>query len=463
MAGMARGSRSTLSVRRGPTARVASPARLIVAVEADRPTEPSTVHLLRDVDEVVIARGDRRHASRSTTAGVRQLLLTVPDRRLSTVHARIRRVLGHWVVEDAGSKNGVLIRGRACDRATLCSGDVVELGHTFLVFRDAVECAEELAEPLDGAVVASTPELGTASPPLAARFRAVARIASADVSILLSGESGTGKEVVARAVHRLSRRRGSFVAVNCGALPAALIEAELFGHRKGAYTGAIDDRIGLIRAAHGGTLLLDEIGDLPLSSQAALLRVLQEREVVPVGETRPVPVDLRLVAATHRDLPTLVDGGQFRADLLARLTGFGLALPPLRERIEDLGLLIAAILARLAHDPARVTFTPAAVRALFHHPWPFNVRELEKCLGVALGLAPAAEIDVGHLPLEVRSPRQPPPSLLSAHDERRRGELDERLRAARGNVSEVARAMGTSRVQVHRWVKKLGIDLKSYR
>jgi transcriptional regulator with GAF, ATPase, and Fis domain len=205
-------------------------------------------------------------------------------------------------------------------------------------------------------------------------------------------------------VHHLSKRPGHFVAVNCGAIPATLVETELFGYKRGAFSGAVDDRPGIIRSADKGTLLLDEIGELPLSSQVALLRVLQEREVTPVGATRPVPVDVRVVAATHRRLSDLVEARTFRPDLLARLSGYTLRLPPLRDRTADLGLLISAILHRIAPAvAAHVTFSGAAARALFRHPWPLNIRELEKALETALVLSGDGPIDVAHLPEAMRA------------------------------------------------------------
>src|SRR5437588_230906 len=172
--------------------------------------------------------------------------------------------------------------------------------------------------------------------------------ARARIPVLLLGETGTGKELIARAVHDLSGRTGPFLAVNCGALPETLVESELFGYRKGAFSGAYEDRPGLVRSSDKGTLLLDEIGSLPLPAQAALLRVLQEEEVVPVGATRPLRVNLRVVAATHEDLGVLASQELFRADLLARLSGFTLDLPPVRERREDVGLFLTSLLRKLA-------------------------------------------------------------------------------------------------------------------
>jgi transcriptional regulator with PAS, ATPase and Fis domain len=289
------------------------------------------------------------------------------------------------------------------------------------------------------------------------------------------GESGTGKEVIARAIHRLSGRTGAFVAVNCGALPDTLVESELFGFRKGAFSGANEDRPGLVRSAEGGTLFLDEIGDLPAASQAAFLRVLQEREVMPIGANRPVPVDFRLVAATHRDLEVLVEKEAFRGDLLARITGFQVKLPPLRERREDLGVLIAVLLRRL--DPARaesVKFSVDAARAIFRHYWPANIRELEKSLGAAVVLAADSRIELDHLPAGVgaehkqtTAPNTPHPTLepppLSVDDLRRKEQLHALLTEHAGNISAVARVMGKARMQIQRWIKRYGLDPESYK
>src|SRR5262249_7449796 len=192
------------------------------------------------------------------------------------------------------------------------------------------------------------PGLATLSPALAEIYGHLDSAARGKVPIELTGETGTGKELAARAIHAVSGRAGAFAAINCGALTGSLLEGELFGHKKGAYTGADADRAGLVRSADRGTLFLDEVAELPASSQAALLRVLQEGEVVPLGGDRPVKVDLRLVTATHKQLDAEVESGRFRADLRARLLGVTLALPALRDRSEDLVVLIAALLERLA-------------------------------------------------------------------------------------------------------------------
>ena len=231
------------------------------------------------------------------------------------------------------------------------------------------------------------------------------RIAASDIPVLLEGPTGTGKEVLARFVHKLSARRtGPFVAVNCAAMPEAMLEALLFGHRKGAFTGAAEAAEGLFRAADGGTLLLDEIGELPLALQSKMLRALQEGEVLPLGATRPVKVDVRIVAATNRNLAEEAAAGRFREDLLYRLNVFPLALPALRDRPGDIAPLAFAMLLRHAGAGAGATergpawIAPDALAALAAHPWPGNVRELENVIRRALLLAgEAAMIGADHI------------------------------------------------------------------
>jgi transcriptional regulator with PAS, ATPase and Fis domain len=281
------------------------------------------------------------------------------------------------------------------------------------------------------------------------------------------GETGTGKELLARALHSDSKRTGPFVAVNCGALPSALVESLLFGHVRGSFSGAVRDEVGLIRSAEKGTLFLDEIGDFPLPAQASLLRVLQEREVLPVGGTRAARVDLRVVCATHRELDACVTAGSFRADLLARLDGFRRTIPPLRDRREDLGLLVATLLSKLVPgNENAVSFEPSAARALASYDWPGNVRELEQTLSRALALHPDGCI--GRLALGLN------PRLASPHQENRdrvfneqetqlRARLRDELGRYQGNVSQVARAMGKARTQVQRWIRRFGLDPEAYR
>ncbi len=236
---------------------------------------------------------------------------------------------------------------------------------------------------------------------------------------------------------------------------------------RGAFSGAVSDAAGFIRSADRGTLLLDEVGDLPEPGQAALLRVLQEHEVVPIGDSRPRKVDFRLVAATHRPLSELVARGVFRGDLFARLAGFAFAIPPLRERREDIGLLVAAF---AATRPLRLT--PEAGRALLEYEWPLNVRELHRALDVALTLAEGERIDLAHLPPQVAraawrvgpaAPTSARPDCEESAPDPRREALAEALARHRGNVSEVARELGKDRKQVQRWMRRFGLSAASFR
>ena len=462
-------SRTITRTLRRRTAKGGRKPHLFLVLRCDDPLDTGARVCLEAADTVVLGRGQRQKVERSTMEGAATLRIEMPDRHMSATHARLQRVLGEWMIEDAGSKNGTLVDGRRISRGPLGDGALLELGHTFLLFREAIPAAGP--DCVTGRELPSTlPGLQTLSPDFAAELEKAALVARSRVSLLVSGETGTGKEVVASAIHQVSGRPGPFQAVNCGAFPPNLVESELFGYRKGAFSGAMEDRPGLVRSAEGGTLFLDEIGDLPLQAQAALLRVLQEEEVTPIGGTRPVEVDFRLVAATHRDLDALVSEEKFRPDLLARISGHTLSLPPLRERREDLGLLIAALLERIAGPLANaVAQTADAARALLLHRWPLNVRELEKCLGSALVLAAGARIDVDHLPPAVRAREAPPPSppaaapALGEEDRKRREELIAQLRTHAGNVTAVARAMGKARTQVQRWLRRYRLDPLSFR
>jgi transcriptional regulator with PAS, ATPase and Fis domain len=244
----------------------------------------------------------------------------------------------------------------------------------------------------------------------APEFRSVLRTAqiaaAVDVTMLLLGESGTGKELLAEAIHRESRRaKSTFVPVNCAAIPESLAESELFGHRKGAFTGAISDKAGMIVAADGGTLFLDEIGELPLAIQAKLLRFIENGEILPVGALRPFKVNVRLIAATNRDLASEVKAGRFRADLYYRLNVVPVELPPLRQRTGDTTLLIETLMSRFAaaHGLAAPTLTPAARKTLEAYAWPGNVRELRNFCERITVLFSGRSVDFTNLPLEMQS------------------------------------------------------------
>ena len=481
---------------------------LFVVLECRRPLAGGARASLRDVDEVTLGRGEER-ATQSLEP--RRLDLRVPDAAVSQRHARLFRDASGWVFEDLGSTNGSRVGGVRVTRAPVPDGTVIEVGATLLVLRTSLPTPPGTPSYSDSRG-ATRPLVRDATRPLAPMTAAppatllpeyveavgvFARIAMSQVPMLLLGESGTGKEVLARAAHAISGRRGAFVAVNCGALPASLVEAQFFGHARGAFSGAVSDQPGFVRASDGGTLFLDEIGDLPRGVQAVLLRVLQEREVTPVGSSRAYGVDLRVLAATHRrvDAPadTGAEGEGLRRDLYARLAGFTHFVPPLRDCKEDVGVLVAELLPVVAPGRAeRLRLSIDVGRALLAHDWPLNVRELSQALSVAAVLANEV-IELSHAPEPLRhavrprtsaaplspsaslhpsspSPPTAPPSLppeepreLGPGDAELRDALVTGLRSSRGNVSEVARAMGKTRMQIHRWMRRFAIDPESYR
>ncbi len=453
----------TVSAERIDEGVARSAPQLIVLVTGDHPLEAPSRHLLAGVDVVGIGRGARR-ASRRSVAGVRRLDLALPDRGISAAHVVLTRVHGSWIIEDAGSKNGTTVDGVQVRRARLVDGAVIQLGATAMLYRDQVA-------PLDGAADLDAHALPagreTFSGQLAEAWDRLTRVATSDVPVCIVGETGTGKEVTARALHALSNRAGAFVAVNCGSIPATLVEASFFGHRRGSFSGALEDQPGFVRAADGGTLFLDELAELPPPAQTALLRVLQEREVVPVGAPRPVAVDVRICVAVYEEPAQLVERGVLRRDLAARIGGLRVRLPRLADRREDLGLFVRAIVQRAARNPSRVRIAGPAVAALVAHAWPDNIRELELALVTALALVPNERepvIEAAHLPAEVGVRRATPVvSALSPDEVVLREALVVALRTHEGNVAAVARAMGKGRMQVHRWMKRFELDVSAFR
>jgi DNA-binding NtrC family response regulator len=305
-------------------------------------------------------------------------------------------------------------------------------------------------------------------------YRIIERVAPTDATVLIHGESGTGKELAARALHEHSRRsKAPFIALNCSALPAELIESELFGHVRGAFTGADRDKAGLFEAAQGGTLLLDEIGELAPPAQAKLLRALEERSVTPVGATAARKVDVRVVAATHRNLDEMATRGAFREDLLYRLKVISLTMPPLRERREDIGALAVHFITQLAarHNRPALGLSEAARTALLAYGWPGNVRELRNALERAVVLAEGERIEVSDLPPQVAGGRAsvPPAEAAAAEipfmeareralDAFDRSYLTAALEKHSGNVSATARFLGMHRQSLQKMMKRLGME-----
>jgi two-component system response regulator HydG len=296
------------------------------------------------------------------------------------------------------------------------------------------------------------------SPTMQAVLIRAARFAASDAPVVITGESGTGKEVLARTLHANGpRAAASFVAVNVAALPSELLESELFGHVKGAFTGAVADKRGLMEAAAGGTLFLDEIGEMPLPLQSKLLRALQDGEVRRVGAVRSFSADIRVVCATHRDLARRVEEGLFREDLYYRLKVFTLRVPSLRERREDVLPLCAQLLDAVGHPEVRLT--PAAAAALEAYPWPGNVRELQSAMTYALALRDGDELDVAHLPDEVTSPRRAGPGtpVLRTLAEVEREHVLRVLEACEGRQADAARVLGIGRTTLWRKLRELGV------
>jgi transcriptional regulator with PAS, ATPase and Fis domain len=309
----------------------------------------------------------------------------------------------------------------------------------------------------------------TRDPAMKHMFHLLQKVAASDSTVLVRGESGTGKELVARAIHDFSTRAsGPFHAVNCAAMPAALLESELFGHVRGAFTGAVRDNPGHFRLAHGGTLMLDEIAELPLDMQAKLLRVLETHTVMPVGGSESIPVNVRIIAATHRALRKEVEAGRFRADLMFRLRVIPLFLPPLRARAGDVALLAEKMLEELNGKSKRkvIRLSPAAKRALERHSWPGNVRELRNVLEYAFVVGEGPVLEISELPPEIKSPESTidgEPRLevkaaevpASASPEAAR--ILRALERANGSKARAAQALGMSRVTLWRRMKELGL------
>ncbi|HPF58778.1 MAG TPA: PEP-CTERM-box response regulator transcription factor [Candidatus Competibacteraceae bacterium] len=317
--------------------------------------------------------------------------------------------------------------------------------------------ARQAATPLRG-VIAGSPEMLKVC-------RKIQKIAPTNANVLLLGESGTGKEVLTRALHELSpRSQGAFVAINCAAIPDTLLESELFGHEKGSFTGAIKQSRGKIEYADGGTLMLDEVGDLPLPLQAKLLRFLQERVIERVGGREIIPVDVRVVCATHRDLSALISEGHFREDLYYRISEITVQIPPLCEREGDVLLIAHALLGALGQSlgKTRPSFSPDAVRALEKHRWPGNIRELENRLKRALIMSESGQVTAHDLELDAADDEEtivvePPPDLRQAREQAERHAIQQALDYTGGNLSHAAELLGITRPTLYTLLNKHGL------
>ena len=304
------------------------------------------------------------------------------------------------------------------------------------------------------------------SDPMRRVFQVVEKAAQSDAPVIIYGESGTGKDLVARAIHQLGRRKdGPFVQFNCAALNEALLESELFGHIKGAFTGAYRHRLGRFEAAHGGDIFLDEIGDVPLPIQVKLLRVLEAKQFERVGDHRPIFVDARIITATNKDLQDLIQQKMFREDLFFRINVIPIHLPPLRERSEDIPTLVNTFIRRFsARTEKKITgLTPEAMKGVMAYHWPGNVRELKSALEYAFVIAERGLIGLHQLPQNVlnrKAARIPEPIPENGKDASEKTALIEALRKCNGNQSQAARILGVSRVTVWNRMRKYGIDLQ---
>lgn len=378
--------------------------------------------------------------------------LRLDDPGASRLHARVERRGETVLVTDLGSRNGTWVDGVQVGKSGTVAAlhSVVRIGRSLFVVADVAPYSRQRPPELGGMI-------GGAS--LDDARDALLTIGPTRSPVLVLGETGTGKEVVAGLVHELSQRAGPFVALNCAAVPAELVDAELFGHARGAFSGATRERTGLFRTAHGGTLFLDEIGEMPAPVQAKLLRTLETGEVRPVGDDQSLVVDTRVVAATNRDVDELIESGAFRGDLLHRLAGLRVRLPPLRARREDVPLLSLAF----AHA-AGAELTSAALEALMLHPWPGNVRELRNVVAAAVevarrkGRSEITDQDVVPL-LVVPSVRRGSASRADQEQQR----ITEALERASGDVASAAALLGMGRSALYEALRRLNLDPRPFR
>ena len=391
----------------------------------------------------------------------RTAVTLLPDNLLSREHLRISPGARGLQLEDLGSRNGTLLDGlRLTKPRPLSEGAIVLCGSQVAVFRRVSDAElDALAED------AATPfgPIPTASPALALIYARLRRLARTDIELLFVGETGVGKEVCARAIHAASGRRGPFFAINCASLPAALVESELFGFVAGAHSTAAAGKPGLIEAAEGGTLLLDEIGEMPPELQAKMFRFLQDRMVRPLGATRARRVDVRVIGATSRD-PSGSAPGALRPDLVARLGAEPVTIPPLRRRLEAVAPLVAHFGAATLREAE-----PAALRAMALYGWPLNVRELEKTVANALAINANGRLELQNLPAGIRGALQRG-AHIEARPSRReprgappRVELEDLLKRHGGNVSGIARALDRQWTVVHRWLLRYKLRAEKFR
>jgi transcriptional regulator with PAS, ATPase and Fis domain len=385
--------------------------------------------------------------------------IAIDDPKLSRDHATVTSIGLGVKIRDHGSRNGTFVNGARVEASILRAGDIVRIGDTLL----------ELGDTPARAATGDPTLIGTA-PAFVAAVQLADRVASSDLPVTILGETGTGKDVLAQYIHARSGRKGSFVAVNCAALPAGLVESTLFGHKKGAFTGATSDSSGLFLEAQGGTLFLDEIGELHAADQAKLLRALDSREIIPVGGTRRIRTDARVIAATNIDLPARAADGGFRGDLYARLAGAVVRMPPLRARRGDILGLAERFLAQPSPAVERRLSAQAAERLLLH-AWPRNIRELLSAMrSLSLQLGDRAEVKRADIDAVLEAPPAVtndvparPPRQDSRPGMPTRDELEAQLTAMRGNVTRLSEHYAKDAKQIYRWLKRYRLDPGGYR
>ncbi len=398
------------------------------------------------------------------TIGSHQLNdLVIDDGTVSRFHCELRIDEGAAVISDLRSKNGTLVDGVEVREAVLRSGSLLRMGRAVARFEDAGEHNVAALSPL----TRFGPLVG-ASRAMRRTIAQLERAAASDVTVLLEGETGTGKGKAAEALHQASARRDRpFVVVDCGALTANLLESELFGHEKGAFTGAEGRRVGAFEEASGGTVFLDEIGEMPADLQPKLLRALENREIRRVGSNRFLPVDLRVIAATNRDLRAEVNAGRFRSDLYYRIAVLKILMPSLRQRPEDIAAIAGELLAELGlgGDTAERLLTPSFVAELGRTSWPGNARELRNHLARAVVLADdgrdgpdTPDARVAQTDDELAAPGRPlTEARRAAVDAWERAYLTSLMRLFPGKVAEAARSVGVDRVYLYRLLRKHGL------
>jgi transcriptional regulator with GAF, ATPase, and Fis domain len=446
-----------------------------------RDAKPATVNLRRV--KLVVIKGPQRGTEFVISGDVFKVGkapdndLVVSDETVSRTHFEIVRDAKGYLVRDMKSTNGTFLDGAEIKEAYIRAGSVIGAGASelkFTPFEERIEILPSEKEKLG--------EMVGRSAAMREIFGLIERIAPTDATVLIEGETGTGKDMVARTIHELSRRKDApFIVVDCGAVAGTLIESELFGHEKGSFTGAVAARQGAFELASGGTVFLDELGELSLDLQPKLLRVLEQRELRRVGGSRILKVDLRVVAATRKDLRSEVDKGKFREDLYFRLNVVPITAPPLRDRREDIPMLIDHFLASLSGEGTPPVLSDHARAALLGHDWPGNVRELRNVIERALALgtdpgalvAPLGDLGLGRgasataaggagssreIALEFE------PGLSFRDTKEKWNEVFERrylawlLRRAEGNISKAARDADMDRKYLHKLLRKYGID-----